>query len=178
MFFFSWSITQVHPSDLKIFRSLFVFWNYQWFILSVHFSDLAQFSWKKKLFKSVTVAFLHLKWLNHEAYEKLQPVEWKWPHKRNLYCFIFFLQNFNVQQILLSFEILPLFTQQRSLWESNFQILWIRSPISARVLCLNSTWWIWIGHVSKFWGVPHLRGLSKPEPDHMKLYCCPVSTHW
>ena len=26
----------------------------------------------------------------------------------------FFLQKFNVQQILLSFEILPLFTQQRS----------------------------------------------------------------
>ena len=104
----------MHPSDLKIFRSLFVFWNYQWFILSVHFSDLAQFSWKQYLFKTVTVAFLHLKGLNHEAYEKLQPEEWKWPHKRNLYCFIFFLQKFNVQQILLSFEILPLFTQQRS----------------------------------------------------------------
>ena len=30
---------------------------------------------KKKLFKTGTVAFFHLKGLNHEAYEKFQPVE-------------------------------------------------------------------------------------------------------
>lgn len=38
----------------------------------------------------------------------------KSPHKGNLYCLIYIFTQLYILQILLSFEILPLFTQQRS----------------------------------------------------------------
>ena len=71
----------MHPSDLNTFRSLTAFWNYQWIILSVYFSDFSKFSWKQIIwnwYHQWHLAFFHLKALNNGVDEKLQPVEWQW----------------------------------------------------------------------------------------------------
>ena len=71
----------MHPSDLNTFSSLIAFWNYQWIILSVYFSDFSKFSWKQIIwnwYHQWHLAFFHLKALNNGADEKLQPEEWQW----------------------------------------------------------------------------------------------------